>query len=67
MWTTLLKSIDTFDNIATTSNFITLVLTRIGLLVLPISAATVCGLSICNKVIFEIVMQKYNKYNKQYQ
>ena len=62
--TTILKSIDTFDIIATTSTCITLSITGIGLIAIPISAATVCGLSITNKVLYEIVMQKYNKYKK---
>ena len=42
--------------------------TRIGLVVvLPIFAATACGLSIGNKVILEIVMQKFVKFKEQYQ
>ena len=41
--------------------------TGIGLLAIPISTATACGLSITNKVLYEIVMQKYNKYKKQYE
>ena len=39
----------------------------IGLIVIPISTATACGLSIGNKLIFEMVMEKYNSYKKQYQ
>ena len=34
---------------------------------IPISTATACGLSITNKVLYEIVMQKYKKYKKQYE
>ena len=41
--------------------------TRIGLIAIPISVATACGLSIGNKVIYEIVRQKYNKYRKQFE
>ena len=62
--TTILKSFDTIVIIATTSSSITLSVTGIGLLAIPISAATACGLSITNKVLYEIVMQKYNKYKK---
>ena len=62
---TLLKSLNTFAIIATTSNSITMSLTGIGLKAIPITTATTCGLSIGNKVIYEIVMQKYNKYKKQ--
>ena len=65
--TTILKSIDTIVLIATTSTSITLSITGIGLLVIPISTATACGLSITNKVLYEIVMKKYDKYKKQYE
>ena len=34
---------------------------------IQISIGIACGLTISNKVIYEIVMQKYNKYKKQYQ
>ena len=62
---TLLKLFDTFVIIATTSNSVTLSLTGIGLIVIPISTATVCGLSEGNKVLYEIIINKYNKYKKQ--
>ena len=62
---TILKSFDTFVIIATTTSFITLSLTGIGLLAIPISTATACGLSISNKVLYEIIINKYNKYKKQ--
>ena len=65
--TTILKSIDTFVIIATTSNSITLSLTGIGLTAIPISTATACGLSIGNKVLFEIIINKYYEYKKQYE
>ena len=64
MLTTILKSFDTFVVIATTSSSITLSVTGIGLIPIPISTATACGLSVRNKVINEIIMQKYNKYKK---
>ena len=64
--TTILKSFDTFVIIATTSSCITLSLTGIGLIVIPISTATACGLSIGSKRIFEIIINKFNKYRKQY-
>ena len=67
MITTKLKSFDTFVIIATTSSSIRLSFTGIGLIVIPISTGLACGLTISNKVIYEIVMQKYNKYNKHYQ
>ena len=65
--TTILKSFDTFVLIATTSSSIISSLTGIGLLALPISTATICGLSIGNKVIYEIIINKCNKYKKQYE
>ena len=46
--TTILKSFDTFVIIATRSSSITLSLTGIGSIVIPISAATACELSIGN-------------------
>ena len=64
MITTMLKSFDTFFIIATTSSSTTLSLTGIGLIAIPISIATACGLSISIKVIYAIIMQKYDKYKK---
>ena len=57
--TTILKSFDTFVIIATTSSSITLSLTGIGLIVIPLSTATACGLSIGNKVLYAIIINKY--------
>ena len=60
----MLKSFDTFVIIATTSSSITLSLTEIGLIPIPITNSIACGLTISNKVIYEITVQKYNKYIK---
>ena len=65
--TTKLKSIDTFVIIAKTSSSITLSLTGIGLILIPISTESACSLSVGNKVIYEIIMQNYNKYKKVYE
>ena len=65
--TTKLKSFDTFVIIATTSSSITLSLIGIGLIAIPISTATACGLSIGKKVINELLINKNNKYKKQYE
>ena len=57
----LAKKIKSFDRIvifATTSSSITLSGTENGLIAIPLSTATACGLSIGNKVIYGIVMQK---------
>ena len=63
--TTILKSVDTIVIIATTSSSITLSLTRIVLIVIPMSTATACGLSTGNKVRYEIIINKYNINKKQ--
>ena len=65
--TTILKSFDTFVIFAKTSSSITSSLTGIGLIVMPISTATACGLSIGDKVLYEIIINKYNKYKKLYE
>ena len=65
--TTVLKSFDTIVIIALTSSSITLSLTGFVLIVIPISGSFACGLTITNKVLYEVVMQKYNKYKKLYE
>ena len=68
MLTTLLKSIDTFVIRGSTSSSIKLLLTKIGLIVIPISTGIACGVTVNEKVIHEIVkvntknfMRKINK------
>ena len=63
--TTILKSFDLFVFIATTSSSITLSFTGIGFLALAVLTATVCGSSIGNNVIYEVIKNKYKKYKKQ--
>ena len=63
--TTILKSFDTFVIIATTSSSLTLSLTGVALIAIPTSTSTASGLSIKNKVIYEIILNKYNKYEEQ--
>ena len=65
--TTSLKSIDTIVINVTTSISITLSLTGIGLIIIPISTASACALSIGNKLLYEIIINKYNKYKKLYE
>ena len=62
--TTILKSCDTFVIIATTSSSITLSLTGINFVAIAISSATACGISFANKVLYEIFINKYNKYKE---
>ena len=67
MLTTIKKSIDIFVIIATSSSSIIISLTGISLIVIPISTRIACGLTISNKKIYGIVIQKYVKYKKQYE
>ena len=64
---TKLESVDTIVIIATTSTSITLSITGIGLIVLPISAGIACTLSLGNKILHKLIINKYNKYKKQYE
>ena len=64
---TILESVDSIVIIATTSTSITLSITGIGLIVLPISAGIACTLSLGNKVLHKLIINKYNKYKKQYE
>ena len=64
---TILESVDTIVIIATTTTSITLSVTGIGLIVLPISAGIACTLSLGNKILHKIIINKYNKYKKLYE
>ena len=64
---TILESIDSIVIIGATSTSITLSITGVGLIMLPISAGIACGLSLGNKVLHKIIINKYNKYKKQYE
>ena len=64
---TRLESVDSIVIIAATSTSITLSVTGIGLIVLPISAGIACILSLGNKILHKIIINKYNKYKKQYE
>ena len=63
---TLLESVDSIVIIATTSTSTTLSIKGIGLIVLPISAGIACTLSLGNEVLRKLIINKYNKYKKQY-
>ena len=58
---TILESVDSIVIIAATSTSITLSVTGIGLIVLPVAAGVACGLSLANKVLHKIIINKYNK------
>ena len=64
---TIFESVDSIVIIAATSTSITLSVTGIGLIVLPISAGIACGISLGNKILHKIIRNKYNKYKKQYE
>ena len=64
---TVLESVDSIVIIAATSTSITLSVTGIGLIVLPISAGIACGLSLGNKILHKLIINKYNKYKKLYE
>ena len=64
---TILESVDSIVIIAATSTSITLSVTGIGLIVLPISAWIACTLSLGNKVLHKLIINKYKKYKKQYE
>ena len=64
---TILESVDSTAIIGATSTSITLSITGIGLNFLPISADIACTLSLGNKVLHKLIINKYNKYKKQYE
>ena len=63
----ILESVDSIIIIAATSTSITLSITGIGLIILPISAGIACTLSLGNKILHKLIINKYNKYKKQYE
>ena len=64
---TVLESVDSIVIIAATSTSITLSVAGIGLIILPISAGIACTLSLGNKILHKLIINKYNKYEKQYE
>ena len=64
---TVLESVDSIVIIAATSTSITLSITGIGLTVLPISAGVACGISLGNKILHKLIINKYNKYKETYE
>ena len=65
MITTTFKSFDTLVILETTSSSNTLSSTGIGLIAITISTGAACRLSFGNKVIYEIIINRYNRYKKQ--
>ena len=64
---TVLESVDSIVIIGATSTSITLSVAGFGLIILPISAGIACTLSLGNKILHKIIVNKYNNYKKQYE
>ena len=64
---TILESVDDIVIIGATSTSTTLSFTGIGMIILPISAGIASTISLGNKVLHKIIINKYNKYKKLYE
>ena len=64
---TVLESVDSIVIIGATSTSITSLVTGVGLIVLTISASIACGLSVGNKILHKLIINKYNNNKKQYE
>ena len=62
---TILEPVDSIVIIGATLTSITLSFSGIGLIILPISAGIACTLSLANKVLHNLILNKHNKYKKQ--
>ena len=62
---TVLESKDSIVIIEATSISITLSITGVGLIIL--SAGIACTLSLCNKILHKLIINRYNKYKNQYE
>ena len=63
----ILESVDSIVIIGATSTSITLSITGVGLIILPISAGIACSLSLSNKVLHKLIINKYSNYEKLYE
>ena len=63
---TVSESVDSIFSIGATSTSIRLSITGVGLNILPISAGIASALSLRNKVLQKLIINKYKKYKKQY-
>ena len=62
---TVLKSVGSIVIIGATSPSITLSISGFALVILPLSAGIACTLSLGNKVLHKLIINKYNIYKKQ--
>ena len=61
---TISKTVDTFIVSATTSSSVTLSLTGLGLIVIPIFTEIARGLTVTNNTLNKIIMNEFNKHKK---
>ena len=61
---TILETVDSIVIIGATSTSITLSITGIGLIILPISAGIACTLSLGNKVLHKLILNKKDEKQK---
>ena len=64
---TILESVHSIVIIEATSTSISLSVTVVGLIILPKSAGIACTLSLGNKILHKVFINKYKKYEKQYE
>ena len=62
--TLILEAVDTVVILGSTATSVTLSITDIGLIMLPITAGIGCSITISNKVLHKILIDKYNKHKK---
>ena len=62
-----MESGDTVVNFVALSTTVALSVNGVGLIVVPISARIDCSLSLANKMLPKITLNKYNKYKRQYE
>ena len=61
---TILESVDSIIIIAATTTSVTLSVTGVGIVIVPISAGVACALSLANKILHKLIINKYSKYKK---
>ena len=63
----ILESVDTIVIFGTTTTSASLSVAGVGLIVVPSSGGVACALSLSNKVIHKVIINKYNKNKKLYE
>ena len=64
---TILESVDTIVIIGGMSTSVTLSVTGVASIVVLISARVACSLTLVNKLLHILILNKYNKYKKVYE